>query len=284
MLKWIAFGLIAGIQMTGASSVLAKNPTREPVIQRKADKGDDGPYSPLHDFLGIDPKTGRFESDSQSSVPGSQNPSSDQARESSDTSDRTAPIDRERQINREQQIAQDAAEAFKGAADSIREGSFDDLGDLFGQSLKGNGLLRLHRRLVWITVLVAMLYPISILLSEAVSYFINRDNTHWNHVDRQFERRRRTARLALAGVYAALLALMGLTAGDGLWFEQPWRIGLILAAAAGFSITAIVISGWIRQANRSYQLELIRDIRKEQLELRAEWDELKERLKAGESA
>lgn len=253
--------------------------------QRAADRGEDQQrtFSPLHDFLGIDPETGRFV-DPQS-TPASQsdrkrlqeadtsaNASGDPPTKPPTGSRQPAPDDLPRD-------AEEATEALRRITERFNEGSLDEFSSLVGRRISNDRLSDLSRRFAWLTAGLLLLYPLSILLSESLGWWFRRDEAGLSDLDRRYWRTRLRRRLLLASTLIGLIVIATIGSVNAYWWNQPELFTLFCIAIGLLGIAAATLSSMIRQSAKHYSLTLMRQMRREQLEIRADLDELCKRMR-----
>jgi len=229
--------------------------------------------SPLHDFLGIDAETGRFQPAERTTVEADQESRPDDSSTGKASSSGKSPSGK-----RDVDAATSTNEAFRRAAESIHEGAIPGLAELLDGSTSSHPLFRLHRQIVWVTTAVLMVYPIGIVLAELATFLTGRKRVGFTELDRRHQRTRLRRRLSLAGVLAVLILTIGLGGANGYWWNQPTAMAFFGAAVLALGSAAVVLANLIRGASRTYQLDLIREIRRDQLELRSDLEELRRHL------
>lgn len=238
-------------------------------------------FSPLHDFLGIDPDTGRF-------VDSNAKPTSERDGEGSEANDRpaTSPPDRTgapsatpRDPDDLPREAEEAAEAIRRMTERINEGSFEDLSALVGERLSNDRLFRLSRQFAWVTAGLLLLYPLSIFLSELLVWWLHRDEGGLTEWDRRYRRTRLRRRLLLAATLTGLIVLATIGSVNGYWWSQPELFTLFCIAVGLLGVAAATLASLIKQAAKQYSVTLMRQMHREQLEMRADLDELCKRMR-----
>jgi hypothetical protein len=63
------------------------------------------------------------------------------------------------------------------------------------------------------------------------------------------------------------------------WWSEPVKLSALAAAAAVLALFASTLSYLVKQAAAERTLEVMREVRREQLELRKDMDELRKRLR-----
>lgn len=253
------------------------------------DRGTDKkkPFSPLHDFLGIDPESGQFvgpktapAAPSEGSRPSESGPAADgpDGRAASAAAD--SPTDpRVRSAEDLPKDAEEAAEAVRRMAQRINEGSLDDLSSLVDERFSPGNLKVLSRRFAWITGALLLLYPLSIVVSEMLGWWFRRQESGLTDFDRRYQRSRLTRRLLMASTLMALIVLATIGSVNGYWWGQPKLLTLFCIVIGVLCIAAATLSSMIKQSAKQYSLTLMRQMRREQLEMRAELDELCKRMR-----
>lgn len=240
-------------------------------------------FSPLHDFLGIDPDTGKF-------VDQKAEPTSESDREASEATDAPAspPGDRigasaggsrETAADDLPREAEEAAEAIRRMTERINEGSFEDLSALVGQRLSNDRLRGLSRQFAWVTAGLLLLYPLSILLSELLGWWFHRDEAGLSEFDRRYRQTRLRRRLSLAATLIGLIIIATIGSVNAYWWDQPELFTLFCIAIGILGIAAATLASMIKQSAKHYSLTLMRQVHREQLEMRADLDELRKRMR-----
>ncbi len=301
--KWrwlvpLVAAFVAGTSELAAAAEVRGNTSRVAVAspaQEESEENRSKPFSPLHDFLGIDTETGQFKPQTQrpASPP---DRSSEAARRDAEAAEGDQAIGGHLPQAESQsdampsrpppptlddlpRTAEEANEAFRRVAERVSEGSFDDLASVWGESMQGSPLLRMHRQIVWALVALMLMYPLGMMLAELLSYLTTRNRAGLTAMDRQFQRAQLWRRVTVAISLAAVIVLFGYGNLHGYWWNQPTRMAIFAVTVLIFGSLAVVVGNLIRQAARTYELDLLRDIRREQLEIRADLDELRKQSK-----
>ena len=247
-------------------------------------------FSPLHQFLGIDADTGQFEPVEGATVETeADSPVEPSAESGSPTDESKSGPSNERQQNSPSEgrrVSSDhelneairSNEAFRRAAESIEKGSLPELAEWLDGSASSHPLFRLHRQIVWITAALLMVYPIGMVLAELFVFFSCRRRAGFTDRDRQYHRIRLRRRLTLAGIISVLILLIAFGGARGYWWGQPTQLAIFGIALLVLGCAAVLLANLIRNAARTYQLDLIREIRRDQLELRSDLEELRRHL------
>ncbi|KAA5542253.1 hypothetical protein FYK55_15745 [Roseiconus nitratireducens] len=246
----------------------AEASSTEPDRNKPASGDSTQPYSPLHDFLGIDPQTGKF---NQPAAP-RPNPPADDG--SATTPSSTEDLPRE---------AEAASEAFRRATERINEGSLEDIASMLNDSMQTHPLYRIHQQIVWVSVALMLLYPIGIVASELISFALARRQANLTETDRVFQRVRLRRRLTLAAVLSGVIVLFGFGSVHAYWWDRPLVAGIFAVTVMVLGTIAVLLANLIRDATRTHQLDLIREVRREQLEMRADLEDIRQQLQRGKS-
>lgn len=255
---------------------------------------DDGqrkkPFSPLHDFLGIDPETGAFvdpeTAPDRRPDDGGSNASDTTARSANAAQDgeATDAATAGRQPGQPGRAdwprdAEAAAQAVQRVADRLNEGGFGDLTSLLDDRTSTNRLANLTRQFAWITAALLMLYPLGIVVSETVGWWFHRHETGLTELDRRYQRTRLRRRLLLAAAMIGLILIGTWGSLNGYWWDRPELFTLFWIAVFVFGIAAASLASLIKRSAGQYSFTLIREMRREQLEMRADLDELCKRMR-----
>jgi hypothetical protein len=240
------------------------------------------PISPLHDFLGIDADTGQFKpqtTQDPAPPPRSDTHVSRQETRQEVSSPETARPRPAPTIDDLPRTAEEANEAIRRVTERVGEGSLEDLASLFGESMHAHPVFQLHRQIVWIMVSLMLMYPLGIAVSGLLAYVTVRNRVGLTELDRRFQRTQLLRRLMLAAVLATVILLFGFGNAHSYWWNQPVRLAIFTGIILLMGSLAVVLARLSRQAVHTYELNLLRDIRREQLEMRADLDELRQQLK-----
>lgn len=246
--------------------------------------GEKPTFSPLHDFLGIDPDTGQFvepkpepaeSDDDRSSTAGAS------AGERDGEADGGGPPERVGATSSEDlpKEAEEAARAIRQMTERINEGSLDDLSAVVGERLSTERLTRLSHQFAWITAGLLLLYPLSMVLSELLGWWFQRHESGLSDLDRQYRRTRLRRRLSLAATLIGLIVTAAIGSVNAYWWHQPELFTLFCIATGLLGIAAATLAGLIKQSAKHYSMMLMRQMHREQLEIRAELDELCRRMR-----
>ncbi|WP_164103398.1 hypothetical protein [Candidatus Laterigemmans baculatus] len=264
----------------------ASEAAEQPVSERSTDS--ERPFSPLHDFLGIDPESGEFvdrPSGSRTDPTSTEPTSTGEEVESKEERDATSRADssptRSSDPVAEAEAATEAVRRFteRLGGGSLEEGSLSELSSLFGERLGEDRLSGLTRRLAWLTAGLLSLYPLSILLGELFGAWFRQDAAELTDLDRQYRRTRLLRRLLLSACWIALIILGTIASLNSYWWGQPRSFTLFCVAAAVLGIAIATLTSMIKEAAKHYSLTLLRQMRREQLEIRTDLDELCKRMR-----
>lgn len=255
------------------------------LAQNAANGGEDRkkPFSPLHDFFGIDPESGKFVDPKTSPArpsEGSRSQKADTAASRSGDGSTASPAgSRQRATDELPRDADEAAEAFRRMTERINEGSFDDLSSLVDERFSTDRVKTLSRRFAWIAGGLLLLYPLSIVVSELLGWWFGRNEAGLTDFDRRYQRTRFTRRLLLASTLMGLIVIATIGSANAYWWNQPELFTLFCIALGLLGIAAATLSSMIKQSTKQYSLMLMRQMRREQHEMRAELDELCKRMR-----
>src|SRR5690606_13385180 len=120
-------------------------------------------------------------------------------------------------------------------------------------------------------------YPLGIVLSEWLAYFARRKEIDLSELDQRYYRTRLRRRLTLSALLMALIGVFAVGNFNDFWWRQPVWFTLFCSAAIVITVWAAALAALIKQAAQGYSVAIIRDIRRHQLELRLDLDELSRR-------
>lgn len=213
--------------------------------------------SPLHDFLGIDPVSGKFVDKPSTADTSSDNPGIE-AQDASDTA------------------AQSRA-AIQELSEQISSGSLESLSDLVGGGVERGRLAELQQWMIWITAAILLFYPLSMVLAEGYQWSKMRSNDDLVDADRRHLNARFMRRLVQASLLVVLVAALTLASLNNYWWQQPILLSLTLIISGLLCIAVGTLHRLIGQADKDHSLTLIRQVQREQLEMRADVEELRRR-------
>lgn len=254
--------------------------------------------SPLHALLGIDPVTGQFKSprapqpspDTSGLVKNSEDTVSENAPQPdpNPTAEPTTPVSPPPLAAQRQPVdaVADQAEVVLGAvSDLLKETdqeSLSKVASVLPQILQEDRMFNRYLAFYWwmslaIVALLA-LYPMAITVSELSAWWTRRHDSDLNELDQKYHRTRFRRRLLLAGLLLALAILVPLGGYSIQWTNSPawltayWGIVLLLAAWAWG------LGSLVKWSAKRYGQAVVRDLRRNQLELQQELDDLRKRI------
>jgi hypothetical protein len=283
--------------------VLAEEPSARPQERQEV-------LSPLHALLGIDPVTGQFKSPSpaqppvasqppsetetlaanseekapekalqQDPSPAADSPSStipDRVADQRPTATERPPVD----------AVADRAEVVLGAVSDFLEGadqeSLSKVASVLPQAFQEDALLNRYLAFYWwmslAVIALLALYPIGILISELSGWWTRRHDRDLSVLDQTYHRTRLRRRLLLAGLLLGLAILVPLGGYSFQWANSPawltayWGVVLLLA------VWAWVLGAVVKRSAKWYAQAVVRELRRNQLELQQELDDLRKRI------
>ena len=292
---------MTGVALDGKPLFAAQRPAAEDAQSAAAEggqtaRGEEGrTLSPLHAFLGIDEETGQFLPTERATADDAGDRELRNFRSQADRRSRAAdeqPLEGGPEVDpyarasrlleragRGEDISDEADEAMAAVAELLQEDE-----DLMG---RWNVLLPPHLQqdyssFGWYFVLlfaaVLMVYPLRIVLSEIASWWSRRGEPVLTDLDRRYWRKRIRRRLLMAALSAALVLLMTVGAYLFPWYRSAsWF--------TGYCVVSLVLTLWIgglsfliKRAEARYGQAIVQQLRRQQLELQQEVDELRRRL------
>lgn len=226
--------------------------------------------SPLHTFLGIDPATGEF-------VPVAEQTASAVGGTTSDGTEVAGPA------------------AGSGTSDSIRnaiatqepvrrvirelnEGGLTELSSLLDGTMNNQALTTLRRQVAVFSAALMLLFPLGIVVSELAGWWGRKDEDGLTDLDRRYYRTRLRRQLLLAALVTVLIGLCSAGSLTGYWWSQPAWFTAFCGATALIGVWSLALWYLVRHSARNYSVALMRDVRRYQLELRQDLDELRKRM------
>jgi hypothetical protein len=237
--------------------------------------------SPLHDLLGIDPETGQFKPP---------RPPRDPREESKPLG--TAPASTAGGTSAEQNHPGDlndfdeATRTIEELANRIQHGNqprgggeLEALSAILGETLSNERILTWNRTFAWTTAAVLMIYPLGLIMSELVAFFWWPREAILTDADRRYLRTRFWRRMTLAAAIAGLILIATLATVNVAWWSDPVKLSVLAVTGAVLGLAASTLSSLVEQAAGERSLEMMRDVRQQQMELRKDMDELRKRLR-----
>jgi hypothetical protein len=260
--------------------VVCPPPGRQVAAADEANEEPTQDFSPLHDLLGIDPKTGQFKP--QQPVGDARGKADQDRAHPPATTARSAPEPNRAGRAADSEEANRAVEDFSDRLRRISErgdGGLDQLTGLLRDELTDERLAKWNRIIAWSTAALLMLYPLGIIFSEAAAYFWPWGAETWTDADRRYARRRFWGRMAQAAIIAGLIVLATLATLTIAWWSDPAKLAVLAAAAVVLGLAASTLSSLVKQSAAERTLAVMREVRLEQMELRKDMDELRRRLR-----
>jgi hypothetical protein len=255
-------GLFACLMI--ADGVSAGDKTAKPdSVQQQAQPADD--FSPLHDLLGIDPKTGEFKP-------------------------RRRPPDRQG-ASRAAGIGSPSSTAGEGTrkignlADQAQggqpglEGELSDLNAILRGALGNEQIMAWNKTLAWATAAVCMVFPLGMILSELLAFFWRPQSEILTRADRRYLQTRFWRRITQAAAIMGLILLGTLATVNVGWWSDPVMLSVLAVAAVVLGLAASTLSSLGKRAAGERTLEMVRELRQQQMELHRDLDDLRKRLR-----
>lgn len=234
------------------------------------------PFSPLHSLVGIDPETGQFVSPSERPR---ESTSGREAKDSPDEGTAGTPAEA-MPIGPEDEAAR-ALREFAGQLENLQAGEEGPLSVLsaYLEGSHSSPLWDWHRHMIWLAAGLFLLYPLGMIVSETISFLWGSRQVEATESDRRYAKTRLRRRIALATAIASLVVLASFaTTNPALW-SSPTTLSLLGILGMILSVAVVTLSGLIKTAARDRTLDIMREIRQNQFELRKDVDELRKRMR-----
>lgn len=278
----LVVGLLLAICSAGGSAWSGETPQPPPAPA--------GSFSPLHQLLGIDPATGQFKAPQPPRVPGGEAKplGTDSAATAGRASPDVAKAGPSNHLPTQNLRGDNLDEATRTIGDLANraqagklggEGELEQLTAILGQGLQNEQLLRWNQILAWATAAVLVVYPLGMLGSEILAFFWRPRGELLTGADRAYLRTRFWRRTVLAGIISGLILLGTLATVNVAWWTDPATLAGLAVAAALLGLAASTLSSLVKQAAGERALEIMREVRQQQMELRKDMDELRKRLR-----
>ena len=248
--------------LTFADCVSAGDRTPMPDAVQQQPQPADG-FSPLHDLLGIDPKTGEFKPQSGrrgAMRTGSAGSGSSAAREA--TGKNGNPVN---------------------GAPGGQPGLEGDLGDLNailrGAVANEQQLMAWNKTVAWATAAVFMVFPLGLIFSELLAFFWRPSGEILTRADRRYLQSRFWRRITHALALAGLILLATLATVNVSWWSDPAMLSVLAVAAVTLGLAASTLSYLGKHAAGERTLEMVRELRQQQMELHKDLEDLRKRLR-----
>jgi hypothetical protein len=233
--------------------------------------------SPLHAFLGIDPETGEFRP-----VRGPQFPAAKpSAAALSPSQDASADA---QSAWADMPFDETTLDKARGAiVKAIEDGDDKALADALLNVPRGLGyewMASLYARTAWLGYALLFLYPLGIVLSEALAAWERRKDGFHTDRDRRYFARQRGRNLLMAACATGSIFLFWVAGEHSFFWDQPER-AMILAAAIGLLLLAAAgLRAIHRRAVQHYSAAILDDLRRQQAALQDEVADLRKRLQS----
>jgi hypothetical protein len=257
------FGIFACLMLPSGVSADDKA-ARPDSTQHEAKPADD--FSPLHDLLGIDPKTGEFK-------PRGPRSNRQGASRAGSTGVPASSIgEGSRQIGNLANGAQGREQGF--------EGELGDLNDLLRGALANQQqLMAWNKTVAWATAAVLLVFPLGMILSELLAFFRRPGGDILTDADRRYLQSRFWRRISQAAATMGLILLATLATVNVAWWSDPTMLSVLAVAAVVLGLAAATLSSLGKQAAGERTLEMVRELGLRQMELHRDLDDLRKRLR-----
>jgi hypothetical protein len=247
-----------------ADGVSAGDRTAKPdAVQQTPQPADD--FSPLHDLLGIDPKTGEFK-------PRGPRP---QRQGASSSGNVGSPSSTAQEATRK---IGNLANRAPGDQQSF-EGELGDLNALLRGALANEQMTSWNKTLALATAAVCMIFPLGMVLGELLAFFWRPRGEILTAADRRYLQGRFWRRIIQALAIAGLILLATLATVNLAWWSDAAMLSVLAVAAAALGLTASTLSYLGKQAAGERTLEMVRELRQQQMELHKDLEDLRKRLR-----
>jgi hypothetical protein len=236
--------------------------------------------SPLHDLLGIDPETGQFKpprpprDPREESKPLGTRPASTAGRTSAEQNQPGDLNDLDEATRTIEELANRIQRGKHGSG-----GELDALSAILGETLSNERILTWNRTIAWTTAAVLMIYPLGLITGELFAFFWRPREEILTDADRRYLRTRFWRRMTLAAAIAGLILIATLATANVDWWSDPMKLSVLAVVGAVLGLAASTLSSLVKQAAGERSLEMMRDVRQQQMELRKDMDELRKRLR-----
>jgi hypothetical protein len=232
-------------------------------VQQEPQPADN--VSPLHDLLGIDPKTGEFK------PPGLRS-----NRQGASTSGSTGlPSSTIREGSRK---FGNLANEAQGGQQSL-EAELADLNTILRGTLANEQITAWNKSVAWATAAVLMLFPLGMILSELLAFFWWPRGEILTGADRRYLKARFWRRITHAAAIMGLILLATLATVNVAWWSDPAMLSMLAVAAVVLGLAASTLSSLGKRAAGERTLEMVRELRQQQMELHKDLDDLRKRLR-----
>ncbi|MAT15961.1 MAG: hypothetical protein CMJ46_11910 [Planctomyces sp.] len=253
----------------------------------KETKKSSSTFSPYHSLLGLDPETGTYLPESERTKPKNRQPAARAQKEASTDAVQdvgTASTPGGGNVSTSDTLTDDALrenEQLRNAAieamEKLQNGdssAVDELASLIGGT-SGREMLHLYEQLMWIVGGVFLIYPICIIISELISYYwlLRRQETSVS--DRRYARGRLWRRLALALVIGGFVVVVTLSSVKLEWWANFSLMAVLMAVMTVLGAAWATLAAGIKQLERGHTITVMREVRRDQLELRKDLQELR---------
>jgi hypothetical protein len=222
-------------------------------------------FSPLHELLGIDPKTGEFKP---------RGPRSDRPGASSSGS-----------IGFPSGTVREATGKIGNLANRAQgdqagvEGELADLNAILRGALANEQIMAWNKTVAWATAAVFLVFPLGVILSELLAFFWRPSGEILTGADRRYLQTRFWRRITHAAAIVGLILLATFATVNVAWWSDPSRLSLMAVAAVALGLTASTLSSLGEHAAGERTLEMMRELRQQQMELHKDLDDLRKRLR-----
>jgi len=217
-------------------------------------------FSPLHDLLGIDPKTGEFKPNrlrvNRQGASGVGFPSS---------TIRGGAVG-------------NVANQAQGGQPSL-EGELGDLNAILRGALGNEQIMAWNKTVAWATAAVFMVFPLGVILSELLAFFWRPGGEILSPADRRYLQTRFWRRITHAIAIVGLILLATFATVNIDWWSDPAKLSLMAVAAVALGLTATTLSALGKHAAGERTLEMVRELRQQQMELHRDLDDVRKRLR-----
>lgn len=247
-----------------ADGVSAGDRTRTPrPAQQEQQAGDD--FSPLHDLLGIDPRTGEFK-------PRTPRPDRQGTARSGSTGLPSSTV----------QEATRKIGNLANRAQGDQQGLEGDLADwvaVLRGALANEQVMAWNKTLAWATAAVFLIFPSGVILSELLVFFWRPSGEVLTSADRRYLRTRFWRRITQAGATVGLILLATLATVNVAWWSDPAMLSVLAVAAVALAVAASTLSALGKRAVGERTLEVVRELRQQQMELHKGLEDLRKRFR-----
>jgi hypothetical protein len=236
-----------------------------PADEKKQEPQPADNFSPLHELLGIDPRTGEFKPRGSQSYRQGTSSSGSIGLPPGTVRDATRKLG-------------NLANGAQGEQPSV-EGELADLNAILRGALTNEQILGWNKTVAWTTAAVFMVFPLGVILSEFLAFFWRPSSEILTGADRRYLQTRFWRRITHAAAIVGLILLATFATVNVAWWSDPAKLSLLAVAAVALGLTASTLSSLGKRAAGERTLEMVRELRQQQMDLHKDLDDVRKRLR-----